>query len=270
MNDTARGGRRYRVVPYPRQRLPVLDMLATAARQYTVHGLIEVDVTAARERLARPGPQVSFTAFVVATVARAVVEHPQVNARRTGRRLVLFDDVDAVVTVERPLDGVPTPMPTVLRRLDARSCAQIADEISAISTRPVARAGDLTGSRVLAAAPGVIRRLAMRAAGRIPAAAARFAPPVGISSLGMFDAGGWGIPLSPMTLMVTVGGIVRRPALIDGALVDRQLLPLTLSFDHAVVDGAPAARFAATLRQLFESAEALYDTAVTDHDAATH
>jgi hypothetical protein len=81
----------------------------------------------------------------------------------------------------------------------------------------------------------------------VPAVAARFAPPIGISSLGMFGAGGWGIPLSPMTLMVTVGGIVRRPAVVDDALVEHELLPLTLSFDHAVVDGAPAARFAATL-----------------------
>jgi len=33
----------------------------------------------------------------------------------------------------------------------------------------------------------------------------------------MFDAGGWSIPLSPITMMVTVGGIVRRPALVEGA-----------------------------------------------------
>ncbi len=122
MNDTARGGRRYRVVSYPRQRLPVLDVLATAARQYTIHGLIEVDVTATRELLARPGRQVSFTAFVVATVARAVRQHPQVNARRTGRRLVLFDDVDAVVTIERPIMTPPPTRPT--GRTDMRTDRQ--------------------------------------------------------------------------------------------------------------------------------------------------
>ncbi|HSJ45133.1 MAG TPA: 2-oxo acid dehydrogenase subunit E2 [Euzebyales bacterium] len=268
MSDGARGDRRYRVVPYPRQRQPVLDVLATAARQYTIHGLIEVDVTTARERLTRPAHQVSFTAFVVATVARAVTAHPQVNARRVGHRLVLFDDVDVVVTIERPVDGAPTPMPTILHGLDRQSCADITGQISTLRQRPVTRAGDLTGNRLLATVPGVIRRLALRAAGRVPAAAARFAPPIGISSLGMFDAGGWGIPLSPMTLMVTVGGIIQRPALIDGELVERELLPLTLSFDHAVVDGAPAARFAATLRRLFESAAAL-DGAGTDHDSHT-
>lgn len=81
---------------YPRQRQPVLDVLAAApgmrnlerpARQYTIHGLIEVDVTAARQGLARSDARSSFTAFVVATVARAVEQHPQINARRVGRRL---------------------------------------------------------------------------------------------------------------------------------------------------------------------------------------
>jgi hypothetical protein len=40
--------RGYRVVPCARQRLPVLDVLAAAARQYTIHGLLEVEVGAAR------------------------------------------------------------------------------------------------------------------------------------------------------------------------------------------------------------------------------
>jgi pyruvate/2-oxoglutarate dehydrogenase complex dihydrolipoamide acyltransferase (E2) component len=254
-------------VPYPRQRRAVLDVLAVASRQYTIHGLVEIDVTEARQRLRRSGPDTSFTAFVVATVARAVHEHPQINARRVGRRLLLFDDVDAVVTVERPLDGTPTPLPTILRHVGTRSYREITADIRAAKQRPVKRAGDLTGNKLLAVVPPAIRRLAMRAAGRVPAAAARFAPPVGISSLGMFGTGGgWGIPLSPMTLMVTVGGIVRRPALIDGGLVEREMLPLTLSFDHAVVDGAPAARFTATLRQLFEAADVLREHGGS-HDA---
>ncbi|HSJ46354.1 MAG TPA: 2-oxo acid dehydrogenase subunit E2 [Euzebyales bacterium] len=103
----------------------------------------------------------------------------------------------------------------------------------------------------------------------MPAAAARFAPPVGISSLGMFDAGGWGIPLSPMTLMVTVGGILHRPAFVDGELQERQLPPLTLSFDHAVVDGALAARFSATLSRLFRDRRRARRHRSADHDSSS-
>jgi pyruvate/2-oxoglutarate dehydrogenase complex dihydrolipoamide acyltransferase (E2) component len=250
------GARRYRVVAYPRQRRPVLDVLAVASRQPTIHGLIEADITTAQHLLARSG-EATLTSFVVATVARAVAKHPEVNARRAGRRLLLFDDVDIVVTIERLLDGTPTPMPTMLRQLETRSAREIGALIAAARERPVERAGDLTASRALTAVPGWIRRLLLRAAGRVPAAAARFSAPIGVSSLGMFGGGGWGIPVTPMTLMVTVGGVVRRPALVDDALTERQFLPLTLSFDHSVVDGAPAARFAATLAGLFATADAL-------------
>jgi pyruvate/2-oxoglutarate dehydrogenase complex dihydrolipoamide acyltransferase (E2) component len=87
--------------------------------------------------------------------------------------------------------------------------------------------------------------------GTIARVAAALGPPVGVSSLGMFAAG-WAIPISPLTVMVTVGGVAYRPALLDGQLFDRVVLPLTLSFDHTVVDGAPAARFAATLIQALQ------------------
>jgi pyruvate/2-oxoglutarate dehydrogenase complex dihydrolipoamide acyltransferase (E2) component len=62
-----------------------------------------------------------------------------------------------------------------------------------------------------------------------------------------------------MTLMVTVGSIGLRPAGHD-AQVSREVLCLTLSFDHTVVDGGPAARFAATLRTIVEEATVLPTT----------
>jgi len=68
--------------------------------------------------------------------------------------------------------------------------------------------------------------------------------------------GGWAIPIAPLTLVATVGGIVDRPVVRDGRIVVRPLLPLTLSFDHGVIDGAPAARFVETLRDLTETAAA--------------
>ncbi len=55
--------------------------------------------------------------------------------------------------------------------------------------------------------------------------------------------GGWGIPVSNHTLQITLGGIATRSALINGQLENRQMLCVTISFDHDIVDGAPAARF---------------------------
>ena len=85
---------------------------------------------------------------------------------------------------------------------------------------------------------------------------------MGVTSIGMFSQGwGWAIPLAPLTIIATVGAIVERPVVHDGQIVARPMLPLTLSFDHAVIDGAPAARFTETLRSLIETAAAFEDAA---------
>ena len=79
---------------------------------------------------------------------------------------------------------------------------------------------------------------------------------VAVTAVGMFaGGGGFGItPLSLMSVEVIVGGMSQRPRIVDGQVVARDVLDLTLVIDHNVVDGAPAARFAAEFRGLLESA----------------
>jgi len=87
---------------------------------------------------------------------------------------------------------------------------------------------------------------------------------VGITAVGMFGKGaGWGIPAAmPTPLTVTVGGIGQKPALVDGQIAIRESLSLTISFDHDIVDGAPAARFTERLKELMESGYGLVDSTV--------
>jgi pyruvate/2-oxoglutarate dehydrogenase complex dihydrolipoamide acyltransferase (E2) component len=59
-----------------------------------------------------------------------------------------------------------------------------------------------------------------------------------------------------------VGGIARKPGVYEGEIAVREYLDLTISFDHDIVDGASAARFAKKLIELMESA------AVLEEDAA--
>jgi len=77
---------------------------------------------------------------------------------------------------------------------------------------------------------------------------------VSLTSVGMFgDGGGWGIPVSNHTLQITLGGVAERPAFVNGQLENREYLCLTISLDHDIVDGAPAARFIQRLKELVES-----------------
>ena len=60
--------------------------------------------------------------------------------------------------------------------------------------------------------------------------------------------------LSLMSLEVIVGGMSQRPRVTDGQVTVRDVLDLTVAIDHNVVDGAPAARFAAEFREILETA----------------
>jgi hypothetical protein len=78
---------------------------------------------------------------------------------------------------------------------------------------------------------------------------------VGISAVGMFgeDHSGWGISAATEALGLIVGGIAWKPAVVEGRIEPREILNLTVVFDHDLIDGAPAARFARRLVELIES-----------------
>jgi hypothetical protein len=81
------------------------------------------------------------------------------------------------------------------------------------------------------------------------------------------NGAGWGIPPALPTLMVTVGGIGEKPVLVDGHIALRDSLSLTISFDHDIIDGAPAARFTQRLKVLIESGYGLFDSTVASEPA---
>jgi chloramphenicol O-acetyltransferase len=100
----------YQVVPYPKMRR--LEAIAYRSVQHTpmIHGLIEVDVTRARAFLqdhkAKTGESLSFTAFLIACLGKAIDEHKAVQAIRLGsKRLILFEEVDVYTLIEREVAG---------------------------------------------------------------------------------------------------------------------------------------------------------------------
>ena len=69
----------------------------------------------------------------------------------------------------------------------------------------------------------------------------------------MAGGGGWGLGPAGQSVLLIVGGIARKPAVIEERVEPRYMLDLTVAFDHDVVDGAPAARFVKRLVELIES-----------------
>ena len=100
----------YEVLPFSRMRRMQAEGVRVGTVTGAIHGLIEADVTRARqlirEHRARTGERLSFTAFAIACLGQAAAENPRVQAYRDWRnRLVIFDDVDVNTMAEGEADG---------------------------------------------------------------------------------------------------------------------------------------------------------------------
>jgi pyruvate/2-oxoglutarate dehydrogenase complex dihydrolipoamide acyltransferase (E2) component len=228
-------------------------------RTVPMHGLLDLDVTTAMELLEAHDPPLSFTAFIVAAIGRAVALHPEVHAYRDWfGRLVIHTHVDVSTIVEISTPQGPFPLVHTLRDADIREVADLSMELHRVKAVGFQQHhGPTRLVPVLTHLPGAVP--AMYAVLSRSVRARQRSGTVGVTAVGMFaDGGGFAVtPLSLMSLQIVVGGITRRPRAIEDQVVVRDVLDLTVTVDHNVVDGGPAARFGADLRRQIESAAVL-------------
>src|SRR5574341_1217525 len=129
----------YQIVPFPIYRQPVIETLQIWALKHPIHGLIEIDVTGARqfirEHAAQTGEILSFTGFIISCVGRAVGENKAVHAMRNWRNeLVLFEDVDLTTVVEVTKEDYKYPVTHIIRSSNRKTFKEIHTEIRQVQT----------------------------------------------------------------------------------------------------------------------------------------
>lgn len=238
-------------------------MLGEGQRKHMIHGLIEVDVTRPRQLITEhkneTGETLSFTAFVIYCLAQAVDENKMMHAYRARRnRLVLFDEVDVNTQIERDLDGRKWVMPYIVRAANKKSSLEIHREIRAAQVKEIDDARERKQFDFYLKLPRFVRKLFWWYLRYSPHRTKQIAGTVGVTAVGMFGrGGGWGIPITTQTLLLTLGGIAEKPGVIDGRIAIRQYMSLTVTIDHDLGDGATAARFLRRLSELLESGHGL-------------
>ncbi len=267
----------YQERDFPEFRAATLDTLDLGKRKHHVPFFLEVDITDARDYLRQlkesTGEGLSFTGWVVKCLGQAVSEHKHVHAMRRGRRLILFDDVDICVVVERPVarrdNAAETlPMPYVIRKANEKSLRDIHDEIRAAQREAVpdgevqigARRNALL-TRAFSLMPKALRYLLVfRRFEKDPFFQKKMAGTVIVTSVGSAarDSGyAWAIPIGFHPLVVALGSIARKPGVVGEEIVIREYLCVTILFDHDVTDGAPVARFLQRLKEFLEGSYGL-------------
>jgi len=257
-----RGGESFREITH-RFTLPI-ELLNNLAPKHRIYGLVEIDVTKARNFISetenRTGEKMSFTSWVIKCVGQAVSEHIEVQALRKGKKkLIIFDDVDVGIIVEKQTKVGKVPIQYCVRKANEKSFRQIHDEIRQ------AQKGDSGDSVVegkrkpsadsrLRRLPGPLRRLFWRKFRSDPFLRKKIMGTVGVTAVGMFGkGGGYAIPVGLHPAVFALGGISKKSRSATNPSDIGEFLNLTVMFDEEISYGAPASRFVARLLELMES-----------------
>lgn len=211
------------------------DHLAKSHAQVAaVTSLGEVDVTefvGLRERLATEpertgGVRLTYTPLLVKTLAQALTGHPLLNATlaEDTPEIRVYAEINIGVAVALPDGNLIVP---VVHQADCKTLAEVASRLAAVTEQ--ARRGAVSLEDVR---QGTFT----------------------LSNVGMVPGVGWSTPIVhlPQAAILGTGRIESKPVVRDGAIVIRSILPISLTWDHRIVNGVPVGRFLETLTDLLE------------------
>ena len=211
-----------RVIPFEGMRRAIADnMHASLQNAAQLTAFTEVDVTEMvrfrdmmRAEFARDETvKISYNDIIVMATARALMRHPVMNSTLVGEEILLHDTVNLGIAVALP-EGLIVPK---LRNAEKKSLLEIAKEVRELAKK--AREGALTMEDVT---DGTFT----------------------ISNVSMLGMDGFTPVLNPPeTGILGVGRVIEKPAVFNGEIAIRHMMTLSLTFDHRVVDGAPAMTF---------------------------
>jgi pyruvate dehydrogenase E2 component (dihydrolipoamide acetyltransferase) len=170
-----------------------------------------------------PDLKISINDIIIKVVANALVQHPAVNASFQDKFIRHYEhaDIGVAVAIE---DGLITP---VIRAADQKSLSQIATEV---------------------------RELAERARGKRLKPEEYTGATFSISNLGMFGIDEFTAVINPPEGgILAVGAMTAKPVVRDNEIVIRQMMRVTMSCDHRVIDGATGAKFLQTVKKVLEN-----------------
>ena len=179
------------------------------------------------EQLTDQGVKLSVNDFLVRACALAIHHHPEFNASWGGDHLVIHADVNIGLAIALPAERGGGLVVATVRQADRKSLRTISQDSKYLAEK--ARTRGLSIEEM---------------------ADATFT----ISNLGMFGVEHFTAIINPPnSAILAVGAALQKPVVRDGELTVGWEMSATLSLDHRIIDGASAARYLKTLKQLIES-----------------
>ncbi|MGI5350893.1 2-oxo acid dehydrogenase subunit E2 [Streptomyces sp. CA-250714] len=247
-----------RAQPFPRERRHTAYFLREIRAYAPVFLGAEIDMTAVRrhQQDARArGDRFSTVTYVLYAAARVLAAHPAANAALRDRlrpRVAHYDTVAAKLTLDKTMGGRRVVLSAVLPDVHLRSLRDIAEETARFRDGDPDTMPEFAGVRALHRLPGPLGQLAYRLGTRPLRRRITTNGTFSVTSLGhrpvtsFHSVGG-------TTVTLGLGAVTDRPVVRDGAVAVAPVLPLSLTFDHRMIDGAEAADVLGDIKQALES-----------------
>jgi len=216
------------ILPKVKEIIPLSGFRKTSAERVSVsfktapHSTVTMEVDVSKAVELHEKLQVSYTAILVGAVARALLEHPIINSTLEGNQIKIFEDMNVGVAVATER-GLVVP---VVHNADKKSLGEI--DAAIVELMEKARQGKLAREELTGGTFTVTN--------------------LGTHGVDFFTP----IINPPEAAILGVGRIVEKPVVVNGKIETRSTMMLSLSYDHRIVDGAPAADF---LRKVKERVE---------------
>jgi len=244
----------YKSIPLTFNRKAVIASATVTKEKNTFHSITEVDISIPRrlinEYFQKTGTKLSLTAYIVTCLAHVIKDHPLMNSFIKGNKQIILENVTVSVLIERDIKGEKVPEPVAIHDAQIKTYLQINNEIRAAQNTQGQQLGNLSKMTWIRFIPGFLLRTFIRIADKNINMGIRYGK-VAVTAVGMYNKSSvWFIPHGSATVVITVGGINPKLVKADDKIVETEHLCLTASFNHDIVDGAPASRF---LNQFIET-----------------
>jgi pyruvate/2-oxoglutarate dehydrogenase complex dihydrolipoamide acyltransferase (E2) component len=237
----------YKKIPLSFNRQAVIASATVTKDKNVIHLFSEIDITEPRslikKHFEKTGEKLSLTAYIVKCLSSVIKNYPQFNSFIKGRKIILLDDITISVLIEREIAGESVPEPIGIKQTQVKTYLQIHKEIREAKQQQTDKLGSLSGQMWFRFIPGFLLRLFIQIADKNIRMGIKYGK-IAVTAVGMYSKEPfWFIPHGSATVLATVGSISKKVVEIDNTFESREHLCLTVSFDHNIVDGAPASRF---------------------------
>lgn len=229
---------------------------------HNFYGLLEFDITNLRSLLREArtaGTGGSLFSFLLKAIGACLGEYPQLNSMIDLRRTTTFDEVDIAIPIEIVHEGSWATKQHVILNINAKTLKEVDEEIAVAKRNEGGEKGYVSSAfvqKLIAILPRAVVLPIFRHVLRNHQRVKELSGTVFVTSVSMFsNIPGYIIPYSggPKAVSFAIGSSMKKAVVKGDEVVIREMLNITVTFNHDSVDGAPAARFINRLRQYIET-----------------